>query len=94
MPQGPQYDSFNFHILVKIIDDFGGTSEYLISTPVSVLPNQTIVNEIMNIDYLSDLNRKLHSGDLIDSLQIINSLSAILNSECYFDKKSLKNSGI
>ena len=96
MPQGPEYDSYSLLILVKIIDNLGGMSEYLIPTPVTVIPNKTLnfMNEILKHDKASYLNRKLYAGDLIDSSQVIASLSATLNSECYFDRNTLAHSGI
>ncbi len=100
IPQGPEYDSFNVQIIVKIIDDSGAVLEYVIPTLVSVSPsislieNSTIIDQILNYDKQSNENRRLHEGDLRTASQIITSISAIMNSECNKDKNSLINSGI
>ncbi len=96
LPQGPEYDSYKFQLLVKIIDDLGGMSEYLIPTPVTVAPIQNVnfMSEILFDDATSNFNRKLYEGDLIDSSQVIAYLSGKLNSECYFDRNTLSYSGI
>jgi hypothetical protein len=71
-------------------------SEYLIPTPVTVVPIQNVnfMSEILFDDATSNLNRKLYEGDLIDSSQVIAYLSGKLNSECYFDRNTLSYSGI
>ena len=43
IPQGPEYDSFNVTIVIKIIDDFGGMLEYIIPTPIKVQPNISLL---------------------------------------------------
>ena len=43
IPQGPEYDSFTVQIIVKIIDDSGGMTEYIIPTPVTISPNTTMI---------------------------------------------------
>ncbi len=95
LPQGPEYDSYNMHIFIRIIDDSNGVSEYLIPTPVNVVPLTllTLMNEINNDDPLSESNKKLYEGDLLEASQIISYLSIMLNSECYDDKNRLVNSG-
>jgi hypothetical protein len=100
IPQGPEYDSYNLQIIIKIIDDSGAVLEYVIPTLVSVSPNislienSTIIDQIINYDKLSNENRRLHEGDLRTASQIVTSISAIINSECNKDKNSLINSGI
>ncbi len=95
IPQGPDYDSFNLQIIIKIIDNFGGKLEFLIPTLIKVLPNNflsensTIIDEIINYDSKSNLNIKLNEGDLQDSSKILLSISTMLNSECNKDKNSL-----
>jgi hypothetical protein len=95
LPQGPEYDSYNMHIFIRIIDDSEGVSEYLIPTAVKVVPLtlSTLMNEINNDDSLSESNKKLYEGDLLEASQIISYLSIMLNSECYDDKNRLVNSG-
>ena len=100
LPQGPEYDSFNMHILVKIIDNSGGMIEYQIPTLVNVSPNTTLIQfskiftEIQNYDTLSNTNKILSEGDLCVASQIIYSISADINSECNKDKNNLRNSSI
>ena len=96
LPQGPEYDSYNMHIFVRIIDDSNGVSEYLISTPLNVLPlaSSTLIDEIINEDPLSDSNKKLYQGDLLEACKVIYYLSIMLNSQCYDDKNRLVNTGI
>ena len=100
LPQGPEYDSFNMHILVKIIDNSGGMIEYLIPTLVNVSPNTTLIQfskiftEIQHYDTLSNTNKILSEGDLCVASQIIYSISADIKSECNKDKNSLRNSSI
>ena len=96
IPQGPEYDSFNVTIVIKIIDDFGGMLEYIIPTPVTVQPNisllenSTIIEQINNYDPKSRENRNLYEGDLLDASKIILSISSIFNCECNIDKNSLR----
>ena len=100
IPQGPEYDSFNIQIIVKVIDDSVGITEYIIPTPVVISPNTTmiqnskILSEIINIYTLSDTNKRLYEGDLLTVSQLINSISAYINSECNDDKNSLRNSSL
>jgi hypothetical protein len=100
IPQGPEYDSYNLQIIIKIIDDSGAVLEYVIPTLVSVSPNislienSTIIDQIINYDKLSNENRRLHEGDLRTASQIVTSISAIINSECNKDKNSLTNLGL
>ena len=96
IPQGPEYDSFNVTIVIKIIDDFGGMLEYIIPTPVTVQPNisllenSTIIEQIYNYDPKSRENRNLYEGGLLDASKIILSISSIFNCECNIDKNSLR----
>ena len=94
LPQGPEYDSFNLSILVKIIDDSGAVLEYLIPNQVTVLPNQlsTLVSDILTDNTSSNANEILFGGDLLNTSKEIAYVSAIFNSECYSDRKSLLNS--
>ncbi len=98
IPQGPEYDSFNIQIIVKVIDDSGGMTEHIIPTPVTISPDTTmiqnskILSEIINIYTFSNTNKRLYEGDLHTVSQLINSISAYINSECSNDKNSLKNS--
>jgi hypothetical protein len=100
IPQGPEYNSFNIQIIVKVIDDSDGMTEYIIPTPVVISPNTTmiqnskILSEIINIYTLSDTNKRLYEGDLLTVSQLINSISAYINSECNDDKNSLRNSSL
>jgi hypothetical protein len=95
IPQGPEYDSYNLQIIIKIIDDFGSKLEFVIPTLIKVLPNNflsensTIIDQIINYDSKSNFNIKLNEGILQDSLQIMLSISTVLNSECNKDKNSL-----
>jgi hypothetical protein len=43
IPQGPEYDSYNLQIIIKIIDDSGAVLEYVIPTLVSVSPNISLI---------------------------------------------------
>lgn len=94
LPQGPEYDSYNCSIFIKIIDDQGAALEYLIPYQVNVLPNplSTLVYEIFTADTSSTANKILFGGDLLYASKEIAYASAILNSECYSDKNSLLNS--
>ena len=95
IPQGPDYDSFNVTIVIKIIDDSGGMLEYFIPTPVTVKPNisllenSTVIEKMNYYDPKSRENRNLFEGDLLDASIIILSISSIFNSECNEDKNSL-----
>jgi hypothetical protein len=77
-------------------------TEYIIPTTVTVSPNTTmiqnskILSDILNIDTdtFSNTNRRLYEGDLLTVAQLINSISAYINSDCNDNKNSLRNSSI
>ena len=91
LPLGPDHDYFNMSILVKIIDDSGGTLNYLIPTQVSVQPNPASItkDEISKYSTTSNTNRLLFSGDLNDVSRNIIIVSQMLNRECYADRSNL-----
>ena len=94
LPHGPEYDSYNMFIFIRIIDDLNSVSEYLISTPVNVIPftSSNLTIEIVNEDTLSNSYKKLHQGDILEACQVISHLSIMLNGDCYQDKNDVEKS--
>jgi hypothetical protein len=83
LPAGPQDDSFNVYIFVRIIDDLGGVTEYKISSPIIVEPNFYVANAYLN-DMLNNKNTKtfikqLFTGNLQQTAQNVISYATNLN---------------
>ncbi len=88
LPQGPEYDSFNMQIVVKIIDDLNEALEFIIPSVIKVSSNTALDKNNLN-----SMNKKLYYGDLRGTSQVILLLASILNLECFESKKSLSTSG-
>lgn len=82
LPNGPQSDSYKISLIVDITDNSDGTTQYNISTPVTVLPNYALISslsaEILNN---GNLIQTLGSGSLQSAICFINSFINVLNNQ-------------
>lgn len=95
LPQGAVYDSYNLYISVEIVDDNEGIAYFDIATPVVVSPDttyvQNIIDSLINIDPKLSQNAQMFKGDSQLSMQIILSISSVLNGKSLSDKKGLSS---
>ena len=97
LPQGAIYDSNRMYISVEIVDDDNGITYYdLSSTSVTVNSNLTqlgnIMDQILKASSSSDENKVLFSGNTMQSVQIISSLSSMMSTQNMEDKKGFQSS--
>ena len=84
LPEGPAEDSHKIYIIVNIIDDSNGKTEYKMANPITVWPNVEIASNLVDMVSSNDPNspiiQDLNSGNV--NLVAGNSLvlSCVLNS--------------
>lgn len=84
LPEGPLEDSHKIYIIVNIIDDSNGKTEYKMANPIIVWPNVDMASNLGDMVSSNDANspimQDLNSGDV--NLVARNSLilSCVLNS--------------
>ena len=94
LQQGPDYDSNRMYLSVQIIDDHGGIATYYINTPVTVTKNSnttyasSIISSILSGQTTSDFNKMLFSGNTQTVLNVVSSISSMLNSMSNADLSS------
>ena len=80
-------------IYVQVYDNDGAFSVFEIIHPVSVLPDfsnfQTIMNKIISSDTYFRVNIILNQGSYLDSIQELQIISSLLNQNATSDKLDL-----
>ena len=66
LPQGPQSDTYKIYLVVNVKDNSNGVTTYNISTPVTVLPNDTSVQSLT--DSILNLNGNGSNSQILNSL--------------------------
>ena len=98
LPQGPEYSNYTMTMYVKVIDDTNGASIFDIPTSITVIPDitfsNTLLNDILASNTKSEANKNLFSGDLRSASNVISSLSSLLNSQSFEDKNNAAGSGL
>ena len=90
LPQGPSNDAYKIYLSVNIIDDTDGASFYNISSPIIVLPNDMLFDDLSNPN--SKLSVGLNSGNLNIVAKNVISLTTVFNMQSSNDTSSeLKN---
>ena len=83
MPQGPSNDAFKIFLFVNIIDDTYGTTVFNLKTPVEVMPNDNLTNDlassIANNDPTSQILMDLNSGNLNVVAKNVIALTSVFN---------------
>lgn len=83
LPPGPADDSHKVFIHVRIIDNFGGTTEHQILSPIFVQPNfnlaTSFLNEISNNKNTKTFIKQLYAANLQQTTQNIISFATNLN---------------
>ena len=78
------------NIIVQVYDNNGAFTTYEIETPITVLPDltnlETIMDKLISADPYFSLNIILNQGSFIKSIQIIQTVSSILNTQSYSHK--------
>jgi len=77
-------------IYVQVYDDYGAYATYDIVTPVKIIPDltnfETIKNKLISADPYFGTNIILNQGSYLESVQIIQTISSLLNAQSYADK--------
>lgn len=90
IPNGPAYDSYRVTVLVKVIDDFGGITQYPIEPSIQVLLNMSLtsslIDQMKNINSNSGLMQQMFSGNPQVIMQTVNGMCSMLNSMASLDQ--------
>jgi hypothetical protein len=83
LPQGPDYDSYQVTLIIRIIDDLNAISEFKIQNKIKIQP-YNLENKSLTIeDALTLNNRALHEGNQQELVKAIYCLAVALNVENY-----------
>jgi len=81
------------NIYVQVYDNNGAFTIYEITTPVQVIPDltnlETTMSKLISADPYFSTNVILNQGSYLKSIQIIQTLSSLLNAQSYSDKLGL-----
>jgi len=81
------------NIYVQVYDNDGAFTIFNIVTPVTVLPDltdlDTIMEKLITADPYFSTNIILNQGSYLNSIQIIQTISSLLNTQSYADKLGL-----
>lgn len=81
------------YLYVEIIDNDDGSTRFNLETPIVVEENKELMDELMNsissLDPTNDVNMKLFGGKPQEVLQIVNSITSVLNNQGFGDKNGL-----
>jgi hypothetical protein len=81
-------------IYVQVYDNNGAFTIYEIATPITVLPDftnfETIKEKLISADPYFSKNVILNQGSFLNSIQIIQTISSLLNIQSYEDKLGIK----
>ena len=98
LPQGPQSDSYKIFLSVNIKDNSNGVITYNISTPVTVLPNdtsvQSLTDSILNFNgngSNSQILNNLNSGDTNLVTSNVLALTSLINAQSNSENSSSNN---
>ncbi len=92
LPQGPDTDSFKLSLFVNIIDDTNGITVYNILKPVVVMPNDNLVENLVDSIASNDENNQflieVNSGNLNLVSKNIIALTASFNAQSSLSTKA------
>ena len=95
LPQGPQSDTYKIYLVVNVKDNSNGVTTYNISTPVTVLPNdtsvQSLTDSILNLNgngSNSQILNSLNSGDTNLVTSNVLALTSLINAQSTSDNSS------
>ncbi len=87
------YNSYQIQIYVQINDNDGAFKTYEIEQPIIVMPdfqNLDLIKEKLILADTSFINNIiLNEGDYLSSIQVLQSLSSLLNDQSFSDKVGL-----
>jgi hypothetical protein len=90
---GPSYNSYQIHIYVQVYDNNGAFTIYNIPTPITLIPDlinlDSTMDKLISADPLFSTNIVLNQGSYLKSIQIIQSISSLLNAQSFSDKLGL-----
>lgn len=90
---GPSYDSYQKVIYVQVYDNDGSYTTYEIPTLITIIPDltnfETIMDKLISTDPYFSINIVLNQGSFLESIQIIQKISSLLNTQSYDDKLSI-----
>ena len=86
------------NLYVEIVDNDDGSTRFFLETSVVVEENSELMDELMNsissVEPTSEANLKLFSGKPQVVLQVVNSITSVLNNQGFGDKNSRKGKAI
>jgi hypothetical protein len=95
LPQGPQSDTYKIYLVVNVKDNSNGVTTYNISTPVTVLSNdtsvQSLTDSILNLNgngSNSQILNSLNSGDTNLVTSNVLALTSLINAQSTSDNSS------
>ena len=98
LPLGPAFDKYKMYLYVEVIDNDDGSTRFEINTPVTVRENTELLADLMssitNFDPTSETNVKLFSGKPQVVLQVVNSITSMLNNQGFGDKNGQEGKSI
>lgn len=87
---GPSYDQFQMSIYVQVYDNNGAFTMYEIATLVQVVPDlnnlELTMDKLISGGPVFATNIILNQGSYLNSIQIIQTISSLLNFESFSDK--------
>lgn len=90
---GPSWNSYKINIYVQVYDNNGAFTVYDILTPVQVVPDltnlETTMEKLISSDPTFSTNIILNQGSYLKSIQILQTISSLLNAQSYSDKLGL-----
>lgn len=90
LPLGPAFDEYKMYLYVEVIDNDDGSTRFSLETAVVVEENTDLMDGLMNsitsADPTSEANLKLFSGKPQVVLQVVNSITSVLNNQGFGDK--------
>lgn len=93
MYAGSSNTSYKINVFVQVYDTNGAFTIYDILTPVTVIPDftnlDTTMNKLISADPIFSTNVILNQGSYLKSIQIIQTISSLLNTISYSDKLGL-----
>lgn len=102
MPHGPKDDNYQIYLYVLITDDSDGVYQYYLSTPVTVLPNDMLIQKFTDA-FLEDSSsnstsnstnqflEELKNSDVATVSTFISSFNSIINSQIYLESSNNSN---
>ncbi|CAF0876239.1 unnamed protein product, partial [Brachionus calyciflorus] len=98
LPLGPAFDNYKMYLYVEIIDNDDGSTIYYLNDSIVVKENTELLAGLMdsvtNFDPSSETNTKLFSGKPQVVLQVVNSITSMLNNQGFGDKNGQSGKAI